>query len=192
MFKFNIIESEQHILGNHLIDVMVKKMRFFQKKNERMERKNEAIFIIAEGKEGGLLGGACLLKKELHAIHGDIRELVATLSFPDGHVWECSSIYVETLPTYSLQDIPESKCFAQHFYRELYEKFVEFGKAKNTGFVIMRITAEIYAATKEFGLWPYVVELKPQNSVDGYFHGVLPLTGNQYESYLKMWKALDA
>lgn len=34
--------------------------------------------------------------------------------------------------------------------------------------------------------WPYVVELRPENSVDALFHGILPLKGKLYESYLEM------
>lgn len=41
------------------------------------------------------------------------------------------------------------------------------------------------------GLWPYVMEIKPQESSDRFFHGILSLTGIQYEAYLKKWEVLE-
>ena len=53
---------------------------------------------------------------------------------------------------------------------------------KGVGFVIMKLTAEIYASSKEFGLWPYIVEIKAENL----FHGILPLEGSAYETYRRL------
>lgn len=52
----------------------------------------------------------------------------------------------------------------------------------------MRLTQETYEATKELGLWPYVVELKPEATLDGLFHGILPLRGREYKAYQKIWE----
>lgn len=83
---------------------------------------------------------------------------------------------------------PESEYHLQSFYRELYEGFVEFGRIKGIGFLIMKLSPKVYNSTKIYGLWPYVVELKPDNSLDGLFHGILPLTGSQYIAYRKSWE----
>jgi len=31
----------------------------------------------------------------------------------------------------------------------------------------MKLSSDVYASTKEFGLWPYVVELRPGHSPEG-------------------------
>ncbi|MDZ4322495.1 MAG: hypothetical protein U1A05_00170, partial [Alphaproteobacteria bacterium] len=102
-----------------------------------------------------------------------------------GFVWECSfSCFSKNRD----QEAKISVISPQEFYRNLYNKLVEFGKKKEVGFVIMKLLPETYLSSKEWGAWPYVVELKPENSPDKLFHGILPLTGSQSEAYQKSWK----
>ncbi len=189
MFKFDIIESQKQTRGIPLTDLIRRKIKFIQGKNIILEDLSKATFIHTEGR--GIAGGACLVKKEIKHIHQDVRTLVANLALHQGHVWECSGVYLETSLTYPTPDSPEFRFYSQAFYRELYEELVEFGKKNHIGFMIMKLGSEVYASTKEFGLWPYVVELKPKNASQGIFHGILPLTGSQYEAYQNVWKDLD-
>ena len=191
MLKFTIIESQQQIFKNQSIDVLTEKMKFLQGGQHALKNQQNVTFIITEGIKKEIIGGVCVLKSELKNIQEDIKELVATLAHSSGYVWECSSVYIETSAKYPLLGTSEARDFSQDFYRGLYEGLVEFGKKKGAGFVIMKLAAEAYASTKEFGLWPYVVELKPENSPDGLFHGILPLTGSQYEAYQKVWESVD-
>ncbi len=183
MLKFDIIETKQKIDENQFSEKVKKRMGWVGDKNIFQRDHNNSAFIIAKRKEGNVIGGACLFKKGLKNIQEDLSDLVTTLPL-QGHVWECPDIYLE--PSYSSKK-KESDNFSQIFYRGLYETFVEFGKIKKVGFLIIKLDAKIYVSTKEFGLWPYVVELKPKNSPDGLFYGILPLSGSQYQSYQKLW-----
>jgi len=188
-FKLNIFESERKIFKNRPIDLIEKKIKCFQGLKIISEEQDGAIFIIAEGRES-LIGGARLVRTKLKNIQEDVRELVTTLPL-EGYVWECSSVFFEVTAEYSASGEPETEYFYQSFYRGLYDGFVEFGKMKGVGFLIMKLASEAYVSTKEFGMWPYVVELKPDNSPDGLFHGILPLTGSQYTAYQKSCEVLD-
>jgi len=190
MFKFTIIESQQHNFKNQPVDLIAKKLKLLQGKEGSLKSQNNIIFIIAEGFEKGIIGGACVLKKELKNIQEDIRELIRPMDIYHDYVWECSSVYLETSPKYPAPGTAEAEHLSQSFYKELYEGLVLFGTKKGVGFVTMRLIADAYASTKEFGLWPYVVELRPESSPDGLFHGVLPLTGSEYEAYQKEWETL--
>jgi hypothetical protein len=183
MLRFHIIESGKWTFKNQPIGLITKNMNCFQGLKILSEDQEDTIFIIAEGREG-LMGGACLVKRRFKDIQEDVRELVMTLP-PQNYVWECSAVYLE-MP-YELET-SELQYFFQSFYRGLYEECVEFGKMKGVGFLIMKLPSEVYDSTKEFGLWPYVVELKPDHSLDRFFHGILPLTGSQHEAYCKLWK----
>ncbi len=175
MFSFEIIESKKEIFENQHIDLITKKMKFFP------DNQDDVMFILGEEKKI-LRGGACLVKKRLKNIQEEVREFVAPLPL-HSYVWECSTICLETSYKDSVPETPELDYFFQGFYRGLYREFVEFGRMKGVGFLIMKLASEVYNSTKEWGLWPYVVELKPGNSPDGLFHGVLPLTGSQYKAY---------
>ncbi|OJW50203.1 MAG: hypothetical protein BGO67_02435 [Alphaproteobacteria bacterium 41-28] len=182
MFRFDIIESEKEIVENQLIDLVTKKMRCFQ----RSEDQKGSIYILVRERES-LKGGACLVRRNLKNIQEDVRELVMTHPLQN-YVWECSTVCLELPQEQSVKETSELRYSYHSFYRGLYEGFVEFGKMKGVGFLIMKLSPEVYDATKEFGLWPYVVELKPDNSLDGLFHGVLPLTGSQYRAYRESWE----
>lgn len=191
MLKFDIIESQEELFNDQLIKLIEKEINFFQGMNLPLKDRHKTTFIIAEGWKSGIIGGACLLKKRLKDIQEDVAELITTLAIYEGYVWECSSIYLGMPSHLPVPGTFESLTFSRNFYRGLYEGLVEFGERNKTGFMIMKLTSEIYMASKEFGLWPYVVELKPHYSQDGLFHGILPLTGSQYQSYQKTWQNLE-
>jgi hypothetical protein len=187
MLNFEIIEPQEKLFKSKIVTVMEKKMKIFQGEGCSLKNRSKT-FIVAQGWEKGLIGGACLLKKRLSDVQEDVRELLATLVIYEECVWECSCVCLEVSSKFSTSAALQCDQFFQNFYRGLYEKLVEFGRRKNLAFIIMKLTQEAYEATKEFGFWPYVVELKPETTLDGFFHGVLPLTGSQYEAYQKIWE----
>lgn len=187
MFKFEIVESPQKIFKNHLRQGMIERMKFYQGIELPLKSHLNPLFIIAEGPNKKMLGGACLHRKEICEIHEDLSDLLETLVLDNNYIWECSTVYLELTPHYPVPDTPEGDLFSQDFYRGLYEELVNFGIKKKINFIIMKLNAQVYFSTKEIGLWPYVVEIKPQISADGLFHGILPLRGSQYDSYHKIW-----
>lgn len=182
MFKFDRIES--HTTRNLLVDSMVTKMKLTLEKDVSLKDLTHATFIVTKEAEGGITGGACIFKKVFKDIQEDVKDFIPNLPLYQVKVWECSGIFFDTFP----QDSVESFSLFQAFYRELYKELVEFGKKKGVGFVVMKLTAEIHASSKKFGLWPYVVEINSEHSPDHLFHGVLPLGGSAYEAYRRLIK----
>jgi len=187
MLNFEIIEPQGKLFKSKIVTLMEKKIKIFQGDNYPLKNRNKT-FIVAQGWEKGLIGGAFLLKKRVNDVQEDVRELLTTLVIYEECVWECSCVCLEVSSKFSTSAALQCDQFPQNFYRGLYEKLVEFGRRKNLAFIIMKLTQEAYEATKEFGLWPYVVQLNPKTTPDGLFHGVLPLTGSQYEAYQKIWE----
>lgn len=183
MFKFDRIESRKESTRNMLMDSIVTKMRLTLEKDISLKELTLATFIITKEEERGTAGGACLFKKDLKEIQGDVKDLIPNLPPSQTHVWECSGIFFDTLPVNAV----ENALLLHAFYRELYKELVAFGKMKRIGFVIMKLTAEIYLSSKEFGLWPYIVEIKSENL----FHGILPLEGSAYVAYQKLLETME-
>ncbi|MBL8676791.1 MAG: hypothetical protein JNJ47_05145 [Alphaproteobacteria bacterium] len=182
MLKFDIIEPKEGIHKSKYIKKIEHHIN--PTKEDPSELKNY-IFVeeFLEGGENKFIGGALLLKKELYKVQEDVQELVGALPLR-GFVWECSfSCFFKIRD----QETRFSTISPQEFYCGLYNKLVKFGRKKEIGFVIMKLPQETYLSSKEWGKWPYVVELKPENSPDKLFHGILPLTGSQYEAYQKSW-----
>lgn len=183
MLKFDIIESEEDKYKSNCLYLMMKGIDPSIFDSSIFSELKDVSYILAEGMERAIVGGAVLIKKDLCNIQEDIRMLVTDIPLQKD-IWECSHIF-------SLKSEEEAVFndeLRYQFYRGLYEKLVEFGKGKGISFLIIKLTPEIYHSTKEEGRWPYVVELKPENSSDAFFHGILPLVGSQYESYQKAWK----
>ncbi|HUX80388.1 MAG TPA: hypothetical protein VMW10_11710 [Alphaproteobacteria bacterium] len=187
MFRFKIIDQKKAMTEIQAIDLVAKKFKCYQEMKIFLNSREDSILILAE-KDEKLVGGAFLLKQELKNIQEDVRELVTTLSWHN-YIWECSMVCFENTDEQMSLVTPESKYYSQSFYRGLYEGFVEFGRIREVGFLVMKLTPEAYESTKIFGFWPYVVELRPDHSFDGRFHGILPLTGSQYKAYRKSWEA---
>ena len=69
----------------------------------------------------------------------------------------------------------------QKFYQDLLEKFMEFGQKTKADFLYLTLCPFEYERTKNKGFWTYVLEIKPEESPDGLFHGILPLSAQQKE-----------
>jgi len=62
------------------------------------------------------------------------------------------------------------------FYKELLERFIEFGQQVNTTFLCLTLCPYEYQRIRDKGFWPCILEIKPEDSPDGLFHGILSLS----------------
>ncbi|HUX79409.1 MAG TPA: hypothetical protein VMW10_06670, partial [Alphaproteobacteria bacterium] len=149
-----------------------------------------ATFILNDDRETGVYGGALLLKKKLNDFPPELVKTLAEFVSPQECMWKCiiSLFLQKESPLYETDEIMH---FCQTFYRKLYNRLVGFGKKEETGFLCVSLDSGEYLCMEELIAWPYVFEIKPQDSSDGLFHGILPLTGSPYEAYKKAWRGLD-
>lgn len=179
MYNFIIIDQCDHINRNKYLNEIKFLMNHFLDKDKNEKDLSSPIFILANGVEKNLIGGAYFQKLPLLEIQEDLRELVST--FPlHGHVLQCSGVFLGVRDEKAPFKHTDWDFFCRSFYCSLYETMIELGKLNGVKFMIMKLTPQVYDLTKEFGTWPYVVQLKPHDSTDGLFHGILPLTGTQY------------
>ncbi|MBA3814579.1 MAG: hypothetical protein H0X26_08895 [Alphaproteobacteria bacterium] len=168
---------------SHFMELIKSRAYFGLSKQDQ----NRATFVLLEDEEKGVCGGALLLKKRLSGFPHEVANTLSDFVSPKDYVWKCM-VFLSFEKDSPLCTTNEGDHFCQIFYRNLYNTLVEFGKKEGTGFLCVSLDSVEHLCTEEIICWPYIFELKPQNSSDGFFHGILSLTGSQYEAYQKNWK----
>lgn len=184
MFKFKFIKGQKHTTNDLLIDLIHPSYPCFKENHDDPETQDTMTLVIMDEKEQATVGGIHLTKREIEHLQEDVRWLIPTGTFDTPYVWEGSNICFAYSQNLSFQASSPENLF-RDFYHRLYEGLVEFGKQKKVGFVVVKLTSEAYSPTKEFGLWPYIIQLLPKAFSDGFFYGILPLRGCFYELYKK-------
>ena len=184
MFKFKFIKWNKKVDKKSLIAPLPIKAPFLQEGYKNLEKKAITSLIIVDSMEKSIVGGMSLVKRELNHLQEDLRRLIPTSTSHQDYVWECFDIFCIHSPDQRF-DGSESEYLFRNFFHSIYEGLVEFGKQNETGFVIVKLTAEAYPATKNLGLWPYIIQFLPKDCLDNFFYGILPLKGRLYEQYQK-------
>jgi hypothetical protein len=183
---FKIIEPKHHCFCatpiNHFMDLVKSRHAFGLSKHDQ----NQATFVLCDDKIKGACGGALLFQKKVEDFPYKISNTLLDFIPPKEKAWEC--IVSLSINDSSLWATNEEGYFCQQFYRNLYNNLVDFGKKESTGFLCVSLDFQEFLCTEGVTLWPYIFELKPQQSSDGLFHGILSLTGSQYEDYQKNWE----
>ncbi|OJW51482.1 MAG: hypothetical protein BGO67_07000 [Alphaproteobacteria bacterium 41-28] len=179
---FKLIEPKNQDLQKPIINLFLRNIHKNPVLSETFPNPNNATFIVTEDTARGIHGGALLLKQNFTSLHRYIRKSLSSLASQNQEVWTCAvALHMEN---YSLVDHFEPFC--KTFYQNLYEKFIEFGKQEKISFLCMILEPGEYLCTEVIGFWPYVVEVRPQESLDGLFHGILSLTYNPSQVTLKI------
>lgn len=190
MFKFKFIKGKKHKATDPLIILMHTPSPCLKENNNTLDTLDTTTLVIMDEKKHAIVGGAYLTKRALECLQEDIRPLLPMRTFDSPYVWECSNICFSPSHHLPLSPTPPANLF-YHFYHCLYEGLVEFGKQKRIGFIVVKLGMETYHSTKEFGLWPYIIQLLPKALPDDFFYGILPLRGRFYEVYKKQWERFE-
>ena len=184
---FTVIHPKYHCFCissiNHFMELIKSRTSLGLSKHDQ----NRATFILCDDHKNGVSGGAILLKNRLNDFPQELTNTLSDFVSSKDSIWKCR-VFLTFEKESPLCATNEQDHFCQIFYRNLYNNLAEFGKREGTGFLCVSLDSGEYLCTEGLTFWPYIFELKPQNSSDGCFYGVLALTGSQYEDYQKMWK----
>ena len=185
---FKLIEPKHHRSYKLLIDPLLGELEKNPALSCSFQDYRNATFIIAQDDKKGIYGGALLLKKRVSSLYREVGENMFPFTPQNEEVWSCTvCIQVE-----SKDRSLSYESFCKIFYRDLYEKLFEFGVKKKIDFFWMALAPVEYLSTKLLGFWPsYEIQVRPEESQDGLFHGILPLTRSQNKVLLKTWKKSD-
>jgi hypothetical protein len=187
---FKVIEPKYHCFYPSCINRFTERIKSRTHVRFSQREQNRATFILTNNEEKDFEGGAILLKKKLKDFPSELVNVLSDFVPSQEDMWQCV-VFISFEKDSPLYETDEMLHFCQIFYRKLYNRLVGFGKKEGTGFLCVSLDSEEYLCTEGLISWPYVFELKPQDSCDGLFHGILPLTGGPYEDYQRSWQDLD-
>ncbi len=178
-----LIEPKYHEDHKPLIEPLLELIRDNQDLSASFQNYKKATFVVERDENRGIYGGALLLKKKFSALYEKIGENAHAFASENDVIWNCT-ICVQMKPNDS-RHYYESLC--KILYRNLYEKLLEFGIKERTDFIWLSLTPVEYLSTELIGFWPYEVRLRPKQSPDGLFHGILPLAKSQAAVFSTIW-----
>ena len=177
---FNIIEPQEHHLYESTINVFLQELHsavgFEQDQNL-----TNATYILLEEELKGLQGGVLLLKQPLEAISKEVRTYLETICpqyNPSSEIWT-GRIAFKMGEDISGRDYER---VSKLLYRTLYEDLIAFGVKENTPFLCLTLPLVEHLSIDMLGLWPYLMKIRPCESPDGLFHGILSLAGEMHSS----------
>lgn len=168
-----IIEPSSHEVYQPEIDRLLYFLQVSQKVEIPVEEKTRSSFIIAKNPKCGVYGGAVFRKKRSDALNETIETALFTLHSKSRKVWFvqlCACIVgCEGL---SRED---KLTLFKSFYSRLYKQLVKFGKQHKARFLVLSLSPSDYAITSSYQGWPYILEVRPDNTLDHRFQGILAL-----------------
>lgn len=137
--------------------------------NTPFQDKEKATYLIEDNTREGYVGGAILVKTKMSSLHRKMGYRDMALTCHKEEVWTCSiSLQIQNAAF-------DFEAMGKAFYQRLYRELVSFGAKNDVNFLYLILDPGEYLCTEALGFWPYVVENRPQESMDGLFHGLLSL-----------------
>jgi len=162
---FKIIEPQDYCYYRGRVDLFIELMQSRHSLPLSCEEKKLSTFIVGQSDDGHVYGGAILQHQHVSELPDSIEPVISAVIPNQEYVWAA---------TFSCCENQGDTSF---FYRDLLKQFTAFGKEKNSRFLCLSLSPEEYLRTKKQEGWPYVLEVAPQDTAEGIFHGILSLSG---------------
>ncbi len=181
-----IIGPKEHCYYRSRIDLVMGMMQFSQNISLSSEEQDVSPFIIGEDENCDVYGGAVLYKKSVATLHDHLKGVISAIIPQKEEVWGGSlSLFIDDkMPSLGMADSD----FYHEFYKNLLEEFISFGEKEGVRFLCLTLDPLEYLRTKKKGLWPYILEVTPQHSLDGLFHGILSLSKRKPAHQSQPWQ----
>jgi len=185
------IEPKDHPFYKSKIGALLDLFKIYQGIELSFEEEKKATFIIAEDNERGVYGGALLLPEEACPLPKNIRNLISFFLYKKDVIWTLSLCLAlerdESYFTINLLDL------YKNFYQHLFDVLVAFGRQKEIEFLHLTLAPPEYDNLKKYGvLWLHMREIKPIDSTNDFFYGILPLTRSVPANAKGMWRFLSS
>lgn len=173
---FEYIEPKEHCLYKDRIIPFLEELADNPRLYEAFEDWDQATFLLAGDKNHCIQGGALLLKQDIEMLHPRIQEHIRSFYPRLREVWT-------GMISLQVKEELSGRAFEKHckfFYCALMAELIAFGIKETTPFLCLTMTPLEYHSSEMLGrdlqsIWPYAIEVKPESSRDGLFHGVLTL-----------------
>lgn len=166
-----VIEPQEQDFYKHTINSFLNLLKSQQDFELSSKERSKATFIIAEDEQQGVYGGTLLYRQQTSKFHEKLARIILSLQPEMQSLWSARLCFyikdeeeIFTLDRLSLY---------QTFYLDLYKAFAEFGAQKELDFLALTLHYRDYRNIQTYGYWPYLLEVRPHDTPDGYFHGLL-------------------
>jgi len=164
---FTVVSPKNHALHQGSIHLFQKALENNQNLIPFFQNADEPIYLLESHKDEGYVGGALLMK-----LFPFLRTLGnQKITFPT----QATEIWVSTIGLYIQNPTFDFEAKGKTFYKHLYQELLDFGATHKINFLYLLLDPGEYLCTEALGFWPYVIEIRPQDSLDGLFHGLLSL-----------------
>jgi hypothetical protein len=185
---FKVIEPRDLDLHKISIDPLLKSIQENAALRRSFPNYKNATFIIAKDVFSGIQGGAVLTKKKFKGLLRKGPENKNSFLPYQDESWMCTlSLYLDRL-NLNVDFEP----FYKSFYLSLYKELIVFGEKNKIKSMYVTLTPGEYFYTEAIGFWPYIIEVRPHESLDGLFHGILSLANKYPKTYKKAWESLSS
>ncbi|MCI5054965.1 MAG: hypothetical protein MRY83_02590 [Flavobacteriales bacterium] len=131
-------------------------------------------FIINEGENGIIYGGAILFKQPINTLPTQLRTFLSACVLNKKDVWVCTlALCFENINDSSVNK--DKFNFSQAFYNGLLQKLNEFGKKKSINFLCLTLNPFECLRIKDKKVWSCIVEVGSKKNLNSLFYGILPL-----------------
>ena len=182
-----IIETKSHGLGKSKphtkqssdsgadpsVESFLRLLKVYQSFSLSSEDKTRSIFAIAEDKAFGVYGGVVLYPQKVSDLSDKVGKVISTLQPNKEDVW-CVRLCLCIDQDDQFVSL-DSLDFKEAFYQNLLNTMMQFGERESLDFLVLTLTCDEYHNSRIYGSWPYILEIKPSSSSDGFFHGLLSL-----------------
>ncbi len=182
---FETIDPSQHSSNTGLLEVFCEKIAKNKILSQFFQNREDSTFLLMNEESKGIFGGAFLVKNRMSSFEKRIRENMPAATRQAKEAWTCT-VYLHLENENVFTDF---ECFSKKFYVELYQKLSEFGHKEGIDYLSIVLIPGEYLCTEVLGFWPYVVEVRPSESGDGLFHGILSLLKSRPKPNPKTWEA---
>src|SRR3990167_11402405 len=169
IIMFKVVQPKNYHSNQDSIHLFHKAIENNQGLAPLLQEAHDATYLLENNEPHGYVGGALILKRKLSPFLRTMGN--SKIPFPEetSEVWVCSvGLHIQN-PTFDFE------AHGKAFYKRLYQELLNFGALHTVNFLYLLLDPGEYLCTEALGFWPYVIEIRPQDSLDGLFHGLLSL-----------------
>lgn len=177
----NVIEPQEHHSYQASVHPFLQELSISCDVALEEEKLTNATYILVDEEIEGFQGGILLLKKRLETLYPDVKVYLETIC-PQHNL--CTDVWTGYVAFQVNKDISGGhyEKISKLLYRVLYEDLIAFGVKENIPFLYLTMPLVEYLSINFLGMWDFMLEISPRESLDGLFHGILPLRGEAHDT----------
>jgi hypothetical protein len=168
---FKRIEANHYPFNHYRVHSLLQLLKKAQRLELSLQEQKLATFFVADNSEREVYGGAVLLKKRIRNYH---KNRSSKFSFQGERLFSASFVlHLANKDPFYMSG--KRITFCRHFYEELYRTFFVLGQKQSAPYMWVTLDPEEALCLETLSNFPFMLRMKPKDTIDGLFHGLLAL-----------------